>query len=46
MIDILIFGFGLVVVALVGTALTLLITANNRALSRQESLPRAYEKAS
>lgn len=37
MIDLLIFGFGLAVVLIVGSALAILITANNRDLDRTAS---------
>lgn len=37
MSDLFIFGFGLCVTILVGSALTLLIVQNNRRLDRQES---------
>lgn len=45
MIDILIFGFGLVVVILVGTALGILITTNNRAELQHDSARDASGKA-
>ena len=46
MIDTLIFGFGLFVVILVGSALTLLITANNRALVQDVLRSRSADKPS
>jgi hypothetical protein len=46
MIDTLIFGFGLFVVILVGSALTLLITTNNRVLMQDVSRSRSADKPS